>query len=258
MLEEHVFNLLPGYTLGCLDEDDLLTVARHLPHCAACRNDLATYWAAADQLALAAPARIPPPDLKAKILRKVESASTPVEQPLPVIPAPPVRQAAPARPTGGVLAVFRRLWARPVGLALGVLALLLVIFMGVSNLLLWQRVNDLQARAPRENMQLVYMEGTQNAPLAQGYLMVFKNETYGTLVVDNAPRLEPGHEYQLWLIRDGKRTSGGVFSVSEDGYGTLEVVSSQPLETYPSFGITIEPTGGSPAPTGKKVLGGSF
>ncbi len=31
MFEEHVTDLLPGYALGCLDEADLLKVARHLP-----------------------------------------------------------------------------------------------------------------------------------------------------------------------------------------------------------------------------------
>jgi len=36
------------------------------------------------------------------------------------------------------------------------------------------------------------------------------------------------------------------------------VQANQPLDTYQSFGITIEPNGGSPAPTGKKVLGGNL
>ena len=29
--------------------------------------------------------------------------------------------------------------------------------------------------------------------------------------------LDAAHQYQLWLVRDGKRTSGGVFSVDQDG-----------------------------------------
>jgi anti-sigma-K factor RskA len=93
-------------------------------------------------------------------------------------------------------------------------------------------------------------------PQAQGYLMVFDNENYGTLVVEDAPLLDAEHQYQLWLIRDGKRTSGGVFSVDQAGYGTLQVSANMPLESFPTFGVTIEPTGGSPGPTGKKVLGG--
>ena len=57
---------------------------------------------------------------------------------------------------------------------------------------------------------------------------------------------------------DGLRTSGGVFSVSEEGYGYLEVSSEKPLFDYSEFGITTEPLGGSQEPTGEKVLGGEF
>jgi anti-sigma-K factor RskA len=62
----------------------------------------------------------------------------------------------------------------------------------------------------------------------------------------------------LWLINEGKRTSGGVFSVMDNGYGVLIVNSSKPLSTYQNFGITIEPFGGSSGPTGDKVLGGKI
>jgi anti-sigma-K factor RskA len=30
------------------------------------------------------------------------------------------------------------------------------------------------------------------------------------------------------------------------------------LDAYTDFGVTVEPAGGSPGPTGDKVLGGSF
>ncbi len=295
MLEEHVTDLLPGYALGCLDEADLLKVARHLPHCAACRSELATYWAAADQLALAAPTLIPPPDLKNRMLQRVEqaakqaAASSGASAQLAAPAAPEAASAlrVPASPhprvtsplsgarsangmqdghlPGGargwqgnsLLAAFRSIFTNPVRLAIGVLVLLIA-FMGISNYLLWQRVNALQARVPQGNVQIVHLDGTNNAPLAQGYLMVFPNETYGTLVVENAPLLQPGYQYQLWLNRDGKRSNGGVFSVSDDGYGTMEVIAGEPLTTYQSFGITIEPSGGSSGPTGKKVLGGKL
>ncbi|RJQ80137.1 MAG: anti-sigma factor [Desulfobacteraceae bacterium] len=34
------------------------------------------------------------------------------------------------------------------------------------------------------------------------------------------------------------------------------MLSPRPLNSYRTFGITIEPRGGSPGPTGSKVLGG--
>jgi hypothetical protein len=63
--------------------------------------------------------------------------------------------------------------------------------------------------------------------------------------------------FGLALNSDGLRTSGGVFAVNPEGYGALWISSPEPLSSYPAFGITIEPVGGSPGPTGEKVLGGN-
>jgi anti-sigma-K factor RskA len=65
-------------------------------------------------------------------------------------------------------------------------------------------------------------------------------------------------QYQLWLVLDDERTSGGVFSVDYYGYGAMVIHAPRPLNEYTSFGVTVEPAGGSPAPTGEKVLGGEF
>jgi anti-sigma-K factor RskA len=104
-------------------------------------------------------------------------------------------------------------------------------------------------------MQVVAMLGTEVAPAATGMLVISEDGEYGTLVVDGLPALDPAHQYQLWLIRDGQRTSGGLFSVNPEGYGSLWVSSPEPLSSYPAFGITVEPVGGSTGPTGEKVLG---
>lgn len=236
-MEEHVFDLLPGYALGSLDEEEILQVAHHLPVCAVCRQELATYWDTVDELVLSMPPRTPPPGLKNKILRRV---------------APPAGSgAAPSRsqPARG--------WFNwPLGLSLGALALAIILVLGLSNLLLWRQVTELQTRVVDQDMQLVRLGGTPAAAEARAYLVVFKDETYGTLVVEQAPQLDEQHQYQLWLIDDGTRTSGGVFSVDKQGYAALEIWAKQPLDTFTSFGVTIEPAGGSEGPTGEKILGG--
>jgi anti-sigma-K factor RskA len=96
------------------------------------------------------------------------------------------------------------------------------------------------------------------APEATGLLVISVDGEHGTLVVDGLASLEPSWQYQLWLIQDGQRTSGGVFSVSHEGYGSLWISSPQPLSSYSAFGVTIEPEGGSPGPTGDKVLGNTL
>ena len=99
---------------------------------------------------------------------------------------------------------------------------------------------------------------TEITPNATGLLIISRDGEHGALVVDGLPDLSEAQEYQLWLIRDGQRTSGGTFFLNKTGYGILWVRSPEPLDSFSGFGITIEPEGGSPDPTGDKVLGGGL
>ncbi len=253
MLQQHVSDLLPGHALGILDDADSLVVSRHLSQCDICRKDLETWFETTRLMDMSVTQPEPGPDLKAKVLNSVNRTSGQT----------PSFQHKSASMTGelphrGFLDSLRRIFTNPVGLAFGVLAMLLIPLLGINNYLLWQRVNDLQAQAPAKNMQIVKLEGSTIAPEAVGYVMVFKDQNYGSLALTQAPILDADHQYQIWLIKDGKRTSGGVFSVNEDGYGNLEVSADRPLDSFQSFGITIEPRGGSPQPTGERVLGGEL
>lgn len=255
MSQEHIVDLLAGYALGCLDEEDLLKVARHLPHCQECRSELFAYWNVADQLALTAIPHTPPVDLKDKVLRRVSQAAASADERSRVgVPSGSVTK----RSEGGFFHTLRMFFLRPGGALLGAIALLLIVFLALSNLLLSQQVRGLQARVPANDTRVVLLEGTENTPETHGYLMLFPDENYGTLVVEHAPALPEDRQYQLWLIHDGKRTSGGVFSVDRDGYGTLQISADRPLDMFSSCGVTVEPKGGSPGPTGEKVLGGDL
>ena len=249
MMEEHVTDLLGAYVLGSLDDDERVTVTHHLSGCADCQRELAAFRAAADLIPLAVAVVNPPPELKQKVMGQIAARQSPLRPP--------------AAGSAGPESWFARMKALFGPRSLGwVAAALLFVALLASNLFLWRQLSDLRASTiplPADrNMLLVRMTGTDNAPQTHGYLVAFQQKEYGTLVVENAPPLDPAHQYQLWLIKDGKRTSGGVFSVDQEGYGTLQVYSEQPLTNYPTFGVTIEPVGGSPGPTGKKVLGGGF
>jgi anti-sigma-K factor RskA len=244
----HVSDFLPGYVLGALDEEELLLVARHLSGCAACRQELAGYRAAVNALGSALPTREPSPALRAKVVRRIANSRKPVDKPV---------AAAEAGPT--VFTALRRVFAQRTSAALATLAMLLIVALAGSTYTLYRQVSALQAeRSSSSSMRLVQLTGTENAPLAAGYLLVFADENYGALVVNNAPALEAGYQYQIWLVKDGQRSNGGVFSVDADGYATLQIDATRPLDEYQSFGITREPSGGSPGPTGPKVLGGGL
>ena len=73
--------------------------------------------------------------------------------------------------------------------------------------------------------------------------------------------LEPLPEdkaYQIWLIGNETRASGGLFTVDETGYGQLRVRGEHPVTDYWALGVSIEPIQGSDVPTGDKVLGGFY
>jgi anti-sigma-K factor RskA len=240
-MENHVVELLPSFALGILDEKETESVLEHLGSCSVCRAELTSYEGVTQYLGLAAPMVEPPPDLKQKVLRRISASSD-------LALDKRTRQTASTRRS--LLKSFLFSWQPFVAL--------LVLALFSSNLLLWRQVSQLRAAPTPVNFGLIKMVGTDPSANASGLLVVSPDGKDGSLVVAGLKQLDKTHEYQLWLTKDGQRTSGGVFSVSDDGYGSLWVYSEQPLNSYSQFGVTIEPTGGSPGPTGVKVLGGEL
>jgi anti-sigma-K factor RskA len=237
VLTEHVTELIPGYALDCLDEKEMVEVSQHLAVCGVCRAEARAYQAVADQLSLASPQVRPPARVKQALMKQVQISSGEGS-----VPSQSWREQ--------LFDIFRRIapvWV-PASLAL-------ILVLAASTLLLLRQANT---TAQTTTLRVVNLRGTPAAPYATGMLVISINGEHGTLVVDDLPGLEDDQQYQLWLVNDyGQRTSGGVFSV-HDGYASMWVNSPQPLESYPAFGVTIEPVGGSPAPTGERVLGNSF
>lgn len=238
--KDHVIDMIPAYALDCLNEEEKRQVGEHLAQCASCQTELDSYRHVVDELYKAVPPADPPTDLKQKILLGVQQKRAP-DHLKPVVPG------------------WQRLWnsmqsAAPVW---AYASFVLIIVLAASNLWMLQRVNRLEASAPAD-FRVVNLAGTEKAPAATGLLVITNDGNMGTLVVDSMPALDEAHQYQLWLMKDNLRTSGGVFSVSKDGYGALAIKSEKPLKEYFSFGITIEPTGGSRGPTGDKVMGGKL
>ena len=231
----HVEGLLPSYALGCLEDREKARVERHLRDCQACRDSLADYEELTASLSLAAPRAETPAGLKRRVLAGVSASQT----------RTPLRVAA--------LAL-----RAPLRLALPLAAAALLLLSLGLNLALWRRLAHLEASTPILPDQVALLGATPEAAGARGMLLFHPEDTEATLVVEDLPPLQEGRQYQLWLIREGKRTNGGVFSVSSEGYGCLLIASPAPVGSYEALGVTEEPTGGSPGPTGRRVLGGNL
>lgn len=77
------------------------------------------------------------------------------------------------------------------------------------------------------------------------------------LVAHGLPPTPPGHVYQGWMHRGPERISIGVFAPQGHEGVVVLTLSGQPealLAQVDGFGVTLEPVGGSPAPTGPPVL----
>jgi hypothetical protein len=231
---EHVIELLPAYSLGALDPAEAASTQAHLERCEFCRSELEAYLGVSEQLHLAAPVYQPPDDLREKIVRSVSEKGYPARSIFNLERLKISFQALPAA------------W---------VLMSLLLIALAASNLFLWREINLLRSSVEDIHFMTIAMTGTEAAPLASGLVIINPSGQHGTLVVDGLPPLGSTYEYQLWLIRNGIRASGGTFSVNEQGYASIMIYAHDPLVSFPGFGITIEPSGGSPEPTGEKVLG---
>ena len=220
---------IPAYALGILDIDEAEALSGHIASCVVCQAELQAMLQTVNHLGHGAPDAQPRLELKDRVFSQI-------------------RLEAPA--DSGVKSTW---WDRLFGPkpALSWISVGLIIVLAVSNLLLWNQVRGMKG-TPFESVQLL---ATDAMPEAKGMIVVSEDGRYGTLVASDLEPLSEAQQYQLWLIKAGERTNGGVFSVSESGYAAFQVYSYEPLSDFDSFGITIEPYGGSPGPTGEKILG---
>ena len=233
----HVLDLLPAYNIGSLEADERNRVEEHLLSCWICRDESRAMQVVADELTFAVPVAEPSSDLKNRLMQRVQSTRSKDRESVP--------QPVPNRP----------FWERllPVW---GLASLLLIVGLAASSFILWQRLNNLEVATAPGGMRAVPLSATNTVPGATGFVLMSADGDDGALIVDGLPPLGESQQYQLWLIRDGQRTSGAVFSTDENHYGGTRIRAPRSLLEYSAVGITIEPVGGSPQPTGEQVLAG--
>lgn len=236
--QTHVLELLPAYAIGSLEADEVRRVEDHLQSCLLCRNESNAFQAVAGQLSFAAPAVAPSADLKERLMKRVHAVQ-------------PQRRISPAAPSRSSRSLFERLL--PVW---GLASLILIAVLAGFNFSLWQRMDRLEVSTSPGGMRAVPLSPPETASMATGFVLISADGRNGALVVDGLPPLSEDQEYQLWLIKDGERTSGAVFTTDENHYGGTRIRAPLSLLEYSAVGITVEPAGGSPHPTGEQVLAG--
>ncbi|GAA1367664.1 anti-sigma factor [Streptomyces beijiangensis] len=238
-MNAELHTLTGAYALHALSDDEREEFERHLGDCEACTQEVRELTATAARLGLAVSVT-PPPEMKAAALRRIST----VRQEPPVAPAP-------ARP---VAARFRgRRMAR------FALAACMAVTAGSAGVAVWQHqsADDAQQQARAAQQQSEQLAGVLAAPDAKattgqlaggasGTLVVAHSKNQAVFVASSMPKPPSGKVYQLWFNDAGTMRSAGLMDPSQT---TEAVLLSGPVDKASGMGITVEPSGGSPAPT---------
>ena len=254
-MENHIEDLLPFYALDALTEEERDLVEAYL---------------------------ITHPEARTQVEAMSRAASTLPQSVSPVQPASRTKQALMSRVAADERAHssvqsqpsprVNRLEAlfRSFSLAAAVIAIIWVLILNVQVLRLRNEIaalngallaqskslNQIIEKLPQTNAPetiTVSLKGTKAQPQAQGQLIADPTSQSAVLVITGLPPLEAGKTYQVWLIANAP-VSAGLLTVDANGQGVLIVTSTESIGSFKSLGISVEPEGGSPQPTGDIVV----
>ncbi len=232
---EVISELIPDYAFGLTDANEQKAVESMLPNCPEAVRELADFRRLQVEMREATRQVAPPVHLRNRLLQLTSA------------PAPTVVQ----KPSG-----FRV--SRPWMAAAAAVVLLIV-----TNIYWFNRVNTqgggtTTIQRPDDSafvldstngLRWARLPAAQETMTAAAFLMWNADSQIGLMYAVNMPQLEQGRTYELWLTRDGERTSVGVFTVDETGEGALLFTSGAPIDEFAWAWITEEPANGGVQPS---------
>lgn len=123
-----------------------------------------------------------------------------------------------------------------------------------------EQKEELLAILEARELDMVLMSGMEVNPDGFGKIIWNPVKQQALLQVSNLPMVPEGKNYQLWIIRNNKPVSAGVFSVRNEGdrFFKIEEIVEADKQSADTFAVTMEPEGGMPRPTGDTYLMGSM
>jgi len=248
-----------AYALDALEAEELAAfeeaLASDRPGADELRAEATGLRDTAVALGAAVPAEEPGAGLRARIL--AAAAATPqlapeaeLESDVEVLtPSAPERPRLVGLPGGAERAP--RPARRSVRSAIGMLAAAAAVAIGIATTPLLTStpayaMSELASAADAQSAT-VSLEGGGSA------VLVWSGERAASmLVVDGLAPLEAEQVYELWYIRDGAAHPAGLFSISAAGL-TAAMLEGE-MHAGDTIGVTVEPAGGSEAPTTTPVV----
>lgn len=265
-MDKHENELAGSFALNALEDEERARLLREAKDSRPLRDELDSMSEAAGLLGLSADPVAPPPRLKANIMAAIAQT----EQAPPAEPSA-APQTAPAEDESATAAPAAEKPASGSGsgkgqrnffaLAAGVL---LVAALGLGGLVISQNADQRELQDQLSAMsdhqeELSRILGAADAQSksqtledgAQITLTYSASEGLMAVATSDMPSLPSDKAYELWLISaDGAVSAGLLDGSHSDGMMLL----SDPMDGVTHFGISVEPSTGSPAPTTDPIM----
>lgn len=233
-MSNELHTLSGAFALDAVSVDEAAQFRTHLEECAACLEEVRELRAAAARMG-EVEALLPPPALKARVLAGADRLS----QKPPKVPFAPLGR-------HGTEGSGRR-WAPRLAAAAAAAVIAVGGGIGLSQL------GDDSGETLQASVVRVFDAAdvnTTDVTTSHGPVRVATSAGRGEMAVDTSglQTLDAGHVYQLWAIVDGTPVSVGV--LDEPGKGA----SMRMPRTGTQVAITVEPSGGSDAPTTDPIV----
>lgn len=295
---EQVLERLSAYVLGALEPEEMLAVDAYLSKYQALLARLQKSEQAAAQLAHLAPMAPLPPKAKDRLFKRVQAdlaaqQATTAEAAAIASPATPAELSSRSQPApkidltseGGDSNWLANFWAAmraTNGWALAMACLLLILVgVGIYASQVQSQIRQLAADRDRLNTEILELRrqleaeqnnlnlianatpllvpGTEAAPGARAIVYLGRNDQ-ALVALHGLDPLPAQQTYQLWLITPSQETPvpAGLLEIKGD-LTTLQPIQIPPEgRDFTAIGVSIEPAGGSQAPTGPIVLLGTI
>lgn len=255
MIDERHQELASLHVLGLLSDAEAREFEQLLRSDAALREFVAELRATTDALAASVPAHRPAPELKARILAKLDAQA----------PTASIAQLPRIETTSRSLLLP---WALAAGFAVALTVAVLqnrTADQVLQSIQLRARILESEVAWLRDRDRLsqlrIAMLGSlpESSPTAVAVSLWDDEKQRGVLVVEHLTPLPADRDYQLWLI-DAKfpdPVDAGVFRVDAKGNVRLDFKAARPVGRFDKIAVTIERKGGVAKPEGTMVLLGS-
>ena len=237
-------NLTGAYALDAATAEERAAVEAEADRSQAVRNELTELADTAVMLGLAVEPVQPSPELKSNLMAMLDST-------------PQLAPTGSPRPEGQSAAKARARWfTRPVAVLTAAAAAAALVIGGV--VITNQVANQSFQQAQAEQLDAITAAADSReltAEVAGGgtATLVWSNELgSAALMVDGIAPLPEGKTYQLWYIDSQGARPAGTFDVGDSG-STWRVLDGA-MAAGDTIGLTVEPEGGSQAPTTKPVV----